>query len=101
MKGFPKHLNSRADYEYIRDKFPTTMWKPAWQALLDGEKNWFCTGKLESKEDGVKNRSHKVVEATNHDNETEYYQYELQADPNCEMVRLGFTKAEVKAALNE
>ena len=101
MKGFPKHLNSKADYEYIRNNFPDSMWKPAWQALLDGEKNWFNTGKLESKEDGVKNRSHKVVEATNNDNGTEYYQYELQADPNCEMVRLGFTKAEVKAALNE
>ena len=78
MKGFPKHLNSKQDYFYIREKFPSSMWKPAWQALLDGEKNWFCTGKLESKEDGVKNRTHKVVEVTNHDGETEYYQYEQQ-----------------------
>ena len=27
MRGYPKHLNTRADYEYVRTHFPKEMWK--------------------------------------------------------------------------
>ena len=100
MKGFPKHLNTKQDYLYIKDNFPSDLWKPAWQELLDTKKNWFCTGKLDSKDAGITDKTHKVVESVQ-DEKTEYYQYELQVDTSCNMVRLGFTEAEVRAALNE
>ena len=52
MKGFPKHLNTKADYEYIRRAFPESQWKPCWQALLDSAYDWFTVFELESKEIG-------------------------------------------------
>ena len=101
MKGFPKHLNSKQDYIYIRENFPAEQWKPVWQDLLDGQKNWFCVGKLDSKDAGITDSTHKVVESVNQqDEKTEYYQYELQKDYSCDMFRLGFTEAEVVEAIN-
>lgn len=30
MVGFPKHLNTKEDYMYIKENFPTEQWKPYW-----------------------------------------------------------------------
>ena len=65
MKGFPKHLNSKQDYIYIRENFPDEQWKPVWQGLLGGQKNWFCVGKLDSKEAGITDSTHKIIESVN------------------------------------
>lgn len=100
MRGFPKTLNSKADYEYIKDNFLAEQWKPEWQALLDSRMDWFNTGEVK-KGKGITDETHKVVEAepVEEGGETIYYQFELRENPNCKLLTLGFTVAEVETAL--
>ena len=39
MRGYPKNLNTKKDYEYVRANFPAEEWKPDWQKLLDTMKD--------------------------------------------------------------
>lgn len=96
MIGFPKHLNSKADYLFVKDNFPSTQWEPAFQALLGERLQWFSKGKITN--DGVTDATHRVV-INELNGETEKYQYELTEDPNCDLLRLGFTVAEVESIL--
>ena len=98
MKGFPKHLNSKADYEYIRSNFDESQWKPCWQELLDNKYQWFSTGNVENGK-GVTDATHKVEASKDIDGNDVYTQYEYRENPLCDMNRLGFTEDEVKAAL--
>lgn len=100
MKGFPKHLNTKQDYIFVRENFPPEQWQPVWKELLESELNWFCTDKLANASAGLTDATHKVVESVTDDGQAEYYQYELRTDRNSKMQRLGFTVEEVKAALN-
>lgn len=99
MKGFPKTLSTKADYEYVKENFPEEQWKPAWQRLLDERKNWFPIGEVESMEAGMTDELHKVEESSDYEGNTIYTQYKLQTDPNCTLKRLGFTVKEVEQAL--
>jgi hypothetical protein len=100
MIGFPKHINSKADYLYVKENFPAEQWKPAWQSLLDDQQQWFNVGVITG--DGITDATHKVVTAeAMGDQVAVSYQYELQNDPNCTLLRLGFTAAEVQEALND
>lgn len=52
MIGFPKNLNTKADYEYVRQHFTPELWRPKFQELLDTEKDWFFVKELTSRESG-------------------------------------------------
>lgn len=113
MRGYPKHLNSKADYEYVLEHFPE-QGKKAYQELLDTQKEWLSVGKIaevvdgkpveapigeaEPLESGVEDATHKVVTSESAD-KTESYQYEYKVDPNCRMSQLGMTEAEVQNAI--
>lgn len=99
MRGFPKKLNSKFDYIYIKENFPDDKWKPAWKALLDEYKNWFFTENLASASDGITDDTHKVVVDKNEAGKDEFYQYELRVDPSSDMIRLGFTESEISEAV--
>ena len=101
MKGFPKRLNSKFDYYYIKEHFPKEQWIPCWKALLNNTKNWFFTKELQKKEEGISDENHKVIESTDEKNVTHYLQYELKDDKSCDMHRLGFTESEIKAVIND
>ena len=95
MVGYPKNLNTKEDYEYVRNNFPKNEWKKDFKALLDEEKDWFNVGETDS---GIIDDTHKVIK----DEQTKKaYQYELQVNPNCKMYRIGYTREEVEKALNE
>ena len=98
MNGFPKHLDRKADYEYIKANFDESQWKPCWQELLDNKYQWFSTGNIE-KDKGVTDATHKVEASKDMDGNDVYTQYEYRENPLCDMNRLGFTEDEVKAAL--
>ena len=106
MKNFPKHLNSKADYEYIREHFPRAEWLPCWKALLTNRKNWFATGMLDSKEAGIEDATHRIrADTANAKNEGAedtytYYQEELKDDASSDFFRMRFTEEEVKAAIS-
>lgn len=97
MIGFPKKLNSKFDYEYIRQNFPREQWEPVYRALLDERLQWFCIGKIHDGEEDVEDETHKII-TTEQD---ERYQYELREDPNCSLLRLGFTVEEVEEILKQ
>lgn len=101
MVGFPKKLNSKFDYEFIRENFPREQWQEAFQALLNDRMQWYNVGKLESPDKGITDATHKVIENPDQgDQQTEYYQYELREDPDCQLYRLGFMVDEVTEILN-
>ena len=103
MKGYPKNLNTKEDYEYVRENFPSSEWKKDWQNLLDTMEDWVPTGELKSKDDGKTDSTHKVIESetTGADGEktTVYTQCELQTIPTCKLLRLGFTKQYVQSVV--
>ncbi len=100
MDGFPKHLNTRGDYEVIKELFSEEQWKQAYQELVDTSIGWLMTSKLEDEQSGVTDDTHEVREVKDHEgNVTERYQYEYKLDPNCKLLRLGFTVEEVEAVL--
>jgi hypothetical protein len=98
MRGIPKHLNSKFDYEYIKNQ-NLSGWEQQYQALLDTRQNWFKTADLALEDTGVTDATHRVRTETDLDGVTIKYQQELQEDPNCKLFRLGFTQAEVESAL--
>jgi len=96
-----RHLNTKFDYEYVRQNFPERVWREKYQALLDERMQWLNTGKLEKKTDGVTAKdSKKIITNKKDDSTEEYYQYEYKEDPNSKMKRLGFSLEEVQSSLN-
>ena len=101
MVGFPKKLNSKFDYEFVRKNFPREQWQPIFQSLLDERLQWYNVGMIDSPDKGITDDTHKVIESINpNSQQPEYYQYELREDPNCQLYRLGFTVEEVINILN-
>lgn len=94
MRGYPKFLNSKTDYDYVRENFPREQWLPDFQALLTSAYDWFFEKMLDSEADGVTDDTHKVV--VDEEQKT-YAQYVFQLNPMCKMLRLGFTEDEVRA----
>jgi len=102
MRGFPKHLNTRADYEYVRAAFPPEQWRPAFQRLLDERWSWLPCGPLSASDQGVTDQSHRVVEIYDDAGRTlvSRVQEEYREDPNAVIFRLGFTVEEVEKLLS-
>ena len=97
-----RHLNTKADYEYVRQNFPKEVWKPKYQALLKERMQWSGAKKLANKTDGItKKDAKKVVTNKKEDGTEEHYQYEYKSDPGCALFRLGFTVSEANAVLTE
>ena len=102
MKGFPKTLNSKSDYMYIRENYPKEIWAPYFQALLDERYCWYPEKELESSNEGLTDNTHKVVENNNTENDVvSYTQYILKRNPMAKITRLGFTVKEVQKMLRE
>lgn len=101
MYGYPKRLNTKQDYYFVKENFPKEQWQKDWQALLDSEKNWFPVKTYKKSGYGTEDETHKIVvqEPMEEGGQTYYIQMEYKADPNCKMARLGFTREEVVAAL--
>lgn len=98
MKGFPKKLNSKADYLYIKEHFPKAKWKPLWEKLLETRKNWFATGTLKSTE-GIEDATHRIEKCKDTEGKDILIQMELRDDMSSDFYRLHFSEAEVKAAI--
>lgn len=99
MKGFPRHLNTRADYEYVSNHFPPEQWRPAWQLLLDGRYIWHTVGHLSADDPGVEDGTHRVQTEPDEEGRDVRYQQEWIEDPHAKIFRLGMTVAEVQAVL--
>lgn len=103
MKGFPKHLNTKADYEYARTHFPKSDWEQEFKNLLNTE-DWFNIGTYDSKDNLTEDDTHRIIEnvESNENGEEvvkDYGYYELQDNPMAKIYRIGYTKEEVTAIL--
>lgn len=99
MRGYPKNLNSKEDYEFVRANFPAEQWLPDWQNLLESRFVWLPTGPVESEEAGIVDDTHKVVASETEEGKTEYTQYELSENRRAKIFRIGFTVEEVEQAI--
>lgn len=99
MRGLPKHLNTKFDYYFIKDN-NFSEWKEAWQTLLDGRFIWTREQDLASKEEGIDDETHRVMNyAMEPDAEPIWVQESLQESETTKLFRLGFTVEEVEQAL--
>lgn len=103
MKGYPKHLNSKEDYIYVKENFPKEYWEKDFQNLLDTRCNWVTVKELESKEDGIEDSTHKIIEAEDYTGagQTKYYQTEYKDIKTAPIHVLGFTVKEIEQYLSE
>lgn len=101
MVGFPKHLNTKEDYEYVRANFPKAEWEGHFQALLDNMNDWFFDRYLEDGETGVTDSTHKIIEeqSTTEGETAKRAQYIYRYNPTCTLASIGYTEAEVRAIL--
>lgn len=100
MKGYPKHLNTKEDYEYVRHNFPKEVWEDDFKNLLDTQYDWFFEKELAENEEGLTDTTHKVVENEQDDKVTRS-QYKWDYNPFCKLARIGYTEQEVQDILNE
>lgn len=93
MRGFPKHLNTKQDYLNCLEEFPSET-KAELQRLLDNRFIWTDTAVLAATETGVTDDTHRVIKTEDGD-----IQQELKEDNCSELIRLGFTVAEIEEML--
>ena len=98
MVGYPKFLNTKEDYEFVRANFPKEEWESDFKALLNERYEWFNLGEIEG--EGVTDDTHKVVEDKRDDETVVRYQYEYKENENARIYRLGYTVEEVENILN-
>lgn len=102
MKGFPKNLNTRADYEYVRSNFTKEQYYPVFKDLLATEYDWFYLRDLLPDEEFEEDKTHKVLsnqDSTSQDKAKAVYEY--RANPSCRMYALGYTRSEVLSILGD
>lgn len=102
MYGFPKHLNSRVDYENIvRDFGYCSEVKAAYQALLNTDKHYIFDRVLATGEqpDGPE-PEYRVMEERMPDGTIKRVQFKLIDNPNSKLKQLGFARHEVEEVIN-
>lgn len=107
MRGKPSTLGSHNDYVYIKENFEEEFWKPRWQAMWDLRKMWKPVGVIDDKSKGIEDATHRLIELTDdmssgaegEEKKTQWQQEVWVDNPMSDFFRMGFTEAEVKAAL--
>lgn len=106
MVGFPKNLNTKYDFDYVREHLDELggdtakeKLKAEYQALIDGSTCWYTGEEVASVEAGVTDDTHKVVtetEGVGDDAKTKYVQMVLKTNEDAKIFRLGYSVAEVE-----
>lgn len=97
MIGYPKNLNTREDYDYVRANFPKEQWVACYQGLLDTMRDWFFVRHIEDGEAVTLTENQRVEEPQEQSEEKRCALYEYRVNEHCKLLRLGFTEAEVRA----
>ena len=104
MRGFPKALNTKDDYLYIKENFDKELWQPEYQNLLDTLSDWFFVRVLDTDEEAPEGDNYKVIENEQGEGEektTARSLYEYKENEHAKLFELGFTVDEVKKVLAE
>ena len=94
MEGPARHLNTKFDYEYVREHQDN--WKDYWQELYDSRLIW---DNVDLVGEGVTDTTHRLIQSQDEEENPITIQQELVLDANCKLLRLGFTVEEVEAVL--
>jgi hypothetical protein len=96
MKGYPKHLNTKHDYDYVQTHFPKEnannpdeAWGKDFQALLDDQKKYFEVKTLKEGEVVALQKDQKIITETDTNGKEIKRLVELRVDSSCKMARLG------------
>ena len=102
MRGFPKVLNSKKDYENVINDFGyTSKVKRAYQGLLNTAKKYKFDKELAAESDRTgPEPEYKVMTQEEEGTET-IVQYKLVDNPNGKIFKLGFTIDEVQEVINQ
>lgn len=107
MRGLPRNLNSKFDYEFIKNNTEPEYWKPLWHGLLDSLYVWKIEKELNSETEGKEDSTHRIAKYLDEINSTEenkiykYYQEVKVKNELSDLVRFGFTEKEIKETLSE
>ena len=103
MKGFPKYLNTKKDYENVLKKFGySKKVKSAYQGLLNSAEKYVFDKELnsESERDG-EFPDFKVMTEKENDGTEKIVQFKKVKNENGKIFKLGFTIEEVKEVINQ
>ena len=102
MRGFPKVLNSRQDYENVVNDFGyTAKVKRAYEGLLNTAEKYEFDKELAAESDLTgPEPEYKVMTQEEEGTET-IVQYKLVDNPNGKIFKLGFTIDEVQEVVNQ
>ena len=95
---YPRILQTKNDYEFVRTHFPKKMWERDFELLLETTRDWFFVREVEA---GEWNPIQSATQKVEVNMETgRKYLYEWRTNPNAKIFRIGYTEDEVIAILN-
>lgn len=100
MRGIPKVLATKADYELLKELYPEEH-KKRCQELLDNQYVWEPQAVLAEKDIGKTDSSNKVIENVDEKGVVIKMQMTKVLDSASKLLRLGFTADEVFSELPE
>ena len=102
MRGFPKVLNSRQDYENVINDFGYTVKvKRAYQGLLNTAKKYEFDKELAAESDRTGPEPEYKVMTQEEEGTEKIVQFKLVDNPNGKIFRLGFTVNEVQEVIDQ
>jgi len=102
MRGFPKVLNSRQDYENVVSDFGyTEKVERAYQGLLNTAKKYEFDKELAAESDRTGPEPEYKVMTQEEEGTEKIVQFKLVDNPNGKIFRLGFTVNEVQEVIDQ
>ena len=102
MRGFPKVLNSRQDYENIVSDFGyTAKVKRAYQGLLNTAEKYEFDKELAAESERTGPEPEYKVMTQEEEGTEKIVQFKLVDNPNGKIFRLGFTVNEVQEVIDQ
>ena len=103
MRGFPKYLNTKADYDYVAKNFPPEKReRDFFGALIEDSKKFVEVRTLAEGEKITPTKDQLILDQVEAGtNKKIQVLMELQPDPNGKMARLGLKEEDVKAIADE
>lgn len=107
MRGFPKHLNTREDYDLVHaavlaGELPADKLLAAYDALLNTRQHYVFDRTLAADEPADGNKpGYRVMAEGPENGTTQRTQYKLVDNPDARLYQLGFAVADIEALEEE
>lgn len=98
MRGYPKHIATRADL-MVAMKIDPARTRSLLQRALDGREGWITTGPLKKQAAGTVDDTHRVIDQGNPLDGEQWYQQEWGVLPGNLIDRLGISVADAQAII--